>query len=347
MKKNIFLIMLIFFLPLLNSFSQTSTARFLYWSPSAEITAMGGAGVAIVDNSLSAYYNPAGLGFNKTFNVAGSFMQPFPSFKNTAQLMLSSHFPLEGIGTFALSLNSYWLENQIRTGTNDPSPIGGVNDNPKLFTPTNYQIKLTYADNISDNFAFGASVSFLRIKLSPIPTEAEVGSGTSSNLLVDVGILVKDLLTEGTYTTEPVDSNSVFVDNIRPGVSIGFSILNLGPEISFIDDAQSDPSPSFALFGFSYTPFYTYEFTSRLLLDVEKRIYDSDEIDFIHVGGEVQFFKLISLRGGYLFNNVNDDLSYPTFGLGLNLKLLSVNVSRYKKYIVPTWQFDTKISLEL
>lgn len=347
MKKNILLMMLIFFLPVLNSFSQTSTARFLYWSPSAEITAMGGAGVAIVNNSLSAYYNPAGLGFNRSLNVAGTFMQPNSSFYNTAQAILSVSFPFEDVGTFAASLNAYWFENQLRTGSNDPSPFSMTRDQPEFFDPTHLQIKLSYATEIGNDISLGISTSLLMNSLITGPTEGEKGKGSNTTLMADIGILVKDLLMGATFTPLPIDSATVITDNIRPGVSIGFSFLNLGPKIFFIDKEQSDPPPSFALLGISYTPIYTYGFTSRLLLDIEKRIYDSDKIDFIHFGGEVRLFKLVSLRAGYLLNNVNDDLSYPTFGFGINLKLLNVNVSRYKKYIVPTWQFDAKISLEL
>lgn len=347
MKKNILLMMLIFFLPVLNSFSQTSTARFLYWSPSAEITAMGGAGVAIVNNSLSAYYNPAGLGFNKTFNVAGTFMQPYSTFYNTAQSILSVYSHFEDVGTFAISLNAYWFENQVRTSSNEPSPIGMTRDKPDFFDPTHLQIKLSYATEIANDISFGISTSLLMNSLSPQPTEGEREGGSNTTLMADIGILVKDLLMGTTFTSQPIDSATVITDNIRPGVSIGFSVLNLGPKIFFIDKEQSDPPPSFALLGISYTPIYTYGFTSRFLLDIEKRIYDSDEIDFIHLGSEVRLFKLVSLRVGYLFNNVNDDLSYPTFGFGINLKLLNVNVSHYKKYVVPTWQFDAKISLEL
>ncbi|MDP3148906.1 MAG: PorV/PorQ family protein [Ignavibacteria bacterium] len=346
MKQKLLLIILFFCLSIVELLSQSSTARFLYWSPSAEITAQGGAGVAIVNNAFSAYYNPASFAFSKNPGIASSFMQPFSSFQNTSQVMLSLSYPTKEIGTFALSLNSFWIENAARTGPNSPDILGAVRDQPKLFEPTNYQIKASYANKITNNIAVGVSASILHIALSPLPTAFERGSGITTTVLLDVGFLVTDLWQEGAYRLKFDNINTAANDNLSPGVAIGLSFLNLGPKISFIDDAQGDPPPSVALLGFSYTPLYSNLVSSRLLVDLEKRIYDSNALDYIHLGGEVLLYSMIYLRSGYAINNINSDQSYPTFGLGINYLFLSANISRYKKYPVPTWQFDTKINLE-
>ena len=326
--------------------AQTSTARFLYLSPSAEATALGGAGVSIANNSFAAYYNPASFAFTKTQGLSASFMKPFSPFKNTSMGTISAFYPIESAGTIALTFNSFWNENQIRTSSNDPSPIGEIRDSPALFKPTNYQIKISYANKIEENVAFGFSASYLHIVLANKPTEQEVGSGITSTMLFDGGLLITDLFINSTYSPDSKTNISSSVENIRPGCSIGFSILNLGPKISFIDNAQSDPPPAFALLGISYTPIYWEPMSSRISLDIEKRIYDSNELDFVHLGGEFLVYKFISLRLGFSANLIREDNSFFTYGFGFNYKFISVNVSSYKKYAVPTWQFDAKIFQE-
>ena len=346
MNQKLCLLILLFCFPIMELWSQTSTARFLYWAPSAEITAQGGAGVAIANNSFSAYYNPASFALSKSPGIASSFVQPFSSFQNTSQFMLSFSYPTQEIGTFALSLNSYWIENAARTGADGPDIIGAARNQPKLFEPTNYQIKASYANKIASNIAVGVSASVLHIALSPLPTAFESGSGTTTTVLLDAGFLVTDLWSEVTYSLKVDNVHPVPNDNLSPGVTIGLSFLNLGPKISFIDNSQGDPPPSIVLVGLSYTPLYSNLVSSRLLLDFEKRIYDSDNLDYIHLGGEVLLYNMISLRSGYAINNINSDLSYPTLGVGINYMFIQANISRYKKYLVATWQFDAKINLE-
>ena len=346
MKQKLLHLILLLCFPIMELVSQSSTARFLYWSPSAEITAQGGAGVAIANNSFSAYYNPASFAFSKSTGIASSFMQPFSSFQNTSQFMLSLSYPTKGMGTFALSLNSFWIENVARTGPDSPDILGAARDQPKIFEPTNYQIKASYANKIANNIAVGVSASVLHIALSKMPTSFEHGGGATTSVLLDAGFLITDLWQEGTYKLKYDSINVPPNDNLSRGVVIGVSILNIGPKISFIDNSQGDPPPSVFLLGISYTPLYSNLVSSRLLVDLEKRIYDSNTLDYIHYGGEVLLYNMISLRSGYVMNNINADQSYPTVGLGINYLFFNANISRYKKYLVPTWQFDAKINLE-
>ncbi|MDZ7623025.1 MAG: hypothetical protein U5J96_01070 [Ignavibacteriaceae bacterium] len=61
-------IFIVLFISLLYPFvarSQSSTASFLYWQPSAKSYSMGGIGSALSNDIFSAYYNPAGLAYSK------------------------------------------------------------------------------------------------------------------------------------------------------------------------------------------------------------------------------------------------------------------------------------------
>lgn len=328
-------------------FPQTSTARFLYWQPSAEIRALGGAGVSIVGNSFSAYYNPASFAFDTTLNFSASFTQPFSDFKNTSHTFISASLPIKNVGTFAISLNAFWIENQVRTSEESPEQLGVISDNPELFNPTHWQLKLSYANKINDNIAFGVNLNLLSISLTDLSFGESDFTGTSFAFLLDGGVLIKDILSEVTYLdVKPIQN--LWIDNTNhSGFSLGFSLLNLGQNISYYDPTYKDSPPAFALFGFSYWPVFTNLFSDRILIDYEKKLYDSGKYDLIHIGNEIVLFKLVSLRGGYVINTGDIQENYFTYGLGVKTKYFSVNVARYNQFIKSSWHFDARLTLEL
>jgi hypothetical protein len=328
-------------------FSQTSTARFLYWQPSAEIRALGGAGVSIVGNSYSAYYNPASFAFDTTLNFSASFTQPFSDFKNMSHSFISASLPIKKIGTFAISLNAFWIENQVVTSEADPEPLGLILENPELFSPTHWQLKLSYAYNINNNIALGVNLGLLSVTLTNRPIGESDFTGTSFAFLLDGGVLIKDILSEATY----LDVNPIqnwWIDNTsHSGFSFGFSLLNIGSKIRYVDPDYKEPPPSLALFGLTYWPIFTNQISDRILIDYEKKIYDSYKYDLVHFGNEIILFKLVSLRGGYVLSTGDVQDNYFTYGLGAKTKYFSVNIARYNQFIRTSWHFDARLTLEL
>ena len=337
MIKKILLVL--FFAALSNVSAQSSTARFLYWSTSAETAALGGAGSAIPGNSFSAFLNPAGLAFQKAFTVGSSFYQPFSPFDFNAQFLLTVSHADDSFGALGMTMGGYWSQAQLRTG-NGGYEYGVLQDNPSILEPTNFQYKLSYAKKIKKHLSAGMSFSVLGVRLANKPTESEQGNGETVAALADFGILFTNFLPNSTYSKSGGEGNNF------KGFSFGLSILNLGPDIFYIDEVQADPPPSLILLGISYSPFYSENINSRVLIDFEKRLYDSDDLDFIHTGGEVTIYDIISLRLGYQLNNINND-SFFTYGAGIRYRALSFNIARFKKYILTSWQFDVQISSEL
>ncbi|MEN8194304.1 MAG: hypothetical protein ABFS12_15900, partial [Bacteroidota bacterium] len=289
-------------------------------------------------------YNPASFAISQNYWGAVSFEKPFSSFKNQTHSMISVALPTKDYGVFAITLNNFWSESPAFTSTGGPDIIGLANDKPELFSPTHIQLKGSYANMLSENMAFGISLSLLNTSYSNVQVGQEQGSGEAFTVLVDAGFLMNNLFVNSTYTKPTKLKNNFIQGEENLGFSVGFALLNFGPKIFFIDKEQEDYPPSLILLGFSYWALSTDFISTKIAFDLENRIYDSGGFDYIHIGSDLRFYKLFSIRAGYVFDNVNSELSYFTVGGGLITKYGSFNVARYKKYITPTWSFDIRIN---
>jgi hypothetical protein len=331
------------------SLAQNSTATFLYWQPSARSYAMGGIGSALSDDIYSTYYNPAGLAFSKKITLTGSFVKPFPFFGNIANSFFGISLKIDDSNALGISSNLFWMGKQIRTSEASPEPIG-VED-----TPFHWNIKLSYSYLIFNNFSAGISAGILHINLSDRPVGEEHSTGTATTILVDAGILAKDLLQESTFEPDEGENKyppffdwllEIGEDYRSRGFSVGMSISNLGPDIAYIDEVQSDPSPSKLLLGLTYNVFSSKPLGIVLGTDFEKRLHESNTLDYLHMGGEIKLFKVLNLRMGYFLNTIENGYSYLTYGGGISLKFLSINVARYNRSLESTWHFDSVVSFE-
>ncbi len=332
-----------------NISAQKSTASFLYWQPSAKSYAMGGIGTALHTDIYSAYYNPAALVFSSRMTLTGSFVKPFPFFGNIANSFFGISYKIDESNALALSGNLFWMGKQVITFESSPDPYGLEE------RPFHWHLKLSYGLKLLENFSAGASFSLLNINLSDITVGEESGDPTTLTVLVDAGIFLRNIIPEATIDN-PVEkiSYTPFFDwlieigeeNQCKGISIGLAATNLGPEISYIDAVQSDPPPSKLSLGFTYVPVSLNPIRVIIGSDFEKRLNESNNSDYIHLGSEIKFFNSFVLRGGYFWGTSASSISYVTFGLGLNIKYFSINFARYNRSLQSTWHFDSTISLE-
>ena len=103
---------------------------------------------------------------------------------------------------------------------------------------------------------------------------------------------------------------------------MGFSLRNLGPNISFVNEKQSDPLPGLIDIGVAYTFINTNTLDLILASDFEKHINESSTLDYIRIGSEVNLFNLLNLRFGYVLDTYGIKNSYSTIGAGLNYKFI-------------------------
>lgn len=323
--------------------AQTSTARFLLWQPSAISNAMGGVGTSLYGDAFSAYYNPAALSFTKSISLTGSFVKPLPFFGNIAHSFFGASYHSNSFGTIAVSANLFWKGAQILTGELDPTPLGSFNE-------TDWSGKISYALPIKKNLALGASLGLLHINI----LNSDRGAYDKFNptvIMLDFGALFKNLLPQTTYSPSGFAASDLIKrltdDQKENGISVGLSLLNLGSKVTFIDHAQADNLPARLMLGATYLPIRSDALALLLASDFEKQLYESSILQYIHLGGEARILRLLAFRAGYYLDTFGRKTSYHTWGGGIQLKFLSVNVARYTRAILPTWHFDGAISLEL
>ncbi|MGB8319169.1 MAG: PorV/PorQ family protein, partial [Ignavibacteriaceae bacterium] len=328
---------------------QNNTATFLYWHPSAKYYSMGGIGTAASNDIYSSYYNPAALVFSKRITFTGSFVKPFPFFGNIANSFFGVSFNIDSSNALALSSDLFWLGEQQRTLADSPEPFG------VLENLLSWELKLSYGLLLRKNFSAGISLGILKTNLSDKTVGIEQGKGTSTTVLFDAGILLRDILQGSTVQINSDKRNyssffnwisNIGEDNKSKGVSLGLDASNLGPDISYVDAEQKDSPPSKITFGISYIPLSSYPADILVGTDFEERLNENNFIDYIHFGGEVRIFKVLAFRGGYFYGTSENLLSYPTYGLGICTKYVSINVARYNRSLESSWHFDSIISLE-
>jgi hypothetical protein len=305
---------------------------------------MGGIGTALSQDVFASYFNPAGLAFARPMSVGGSFVRPVPFLGSTAHSYIALAANVESFGAIGLSANLFWKGKQLRTGPGSPDPIGAED-------LVDWQYKVSYAHLVSDIVSVGTSISFLRENLSEFGTDLEPGTGRSTSVMFDAGILFKDLWTEATWNPCELEGTSSFDNIVDPflhrGVSIGMSLLNVGPKISFIDPAQSDFPPSLVSLGVAYSPIRSNFIGLLIEVDLEKQLFEHSMLDYVHWGSEVRMGRFVSLRGGYFEDTYGPKNSYWTWGAGVHLKFVSINVARYTRMLLPSWHVDGTLSWEI
>ena len=132
------------------------------------------------------------------------------------------HFPTIGtVGGHIIFLN---LGEQTRTDE--------VGENLGTFNSFMFAFSGSYGANISKYSSIGFNMKIMHQKLAEIGAGAEKGKGVSTDFAFDLAYFHKGLLT--------------------PRLDFGLTFTNIGPKISFIDEAQADPMPTNFAIGFNY-----------------------------------------------------------------------------------------------
>lgn len=318
------------------SIAQESTAaRFLYFQPSPRANAMGGSAVAMEHSSFEAYNNPALLAFTPKFSLTGSWQNPLPIMDRNHIYAMGS-YNIDGEQAVSLSANIYSEGSHSRIYEN--GSIGAkYNSNSALFSAT-------YARVLDNKLSVGASIGILKINLAPANSFTGT-SGTATALLFNAGVLYRNLLPEATYSDSESNTTSKTGMYEHKGISVGMSLCNIGPKVSFQNLAAND-APSVLTVGAAYSPVRTDVIGAQVGLDLEKHIYGDGIVNRIHTGCEISIIRYICLRAGYNVGATSSESSYFTLGGGISLPFAQVSVARYTRALLPTWQVSASFFLE-
>jgi hypothetical protein len=336
--RNLFFTLVVVSL-LLFSVSETfavseAAVLFLLISPGARAAGMGEAFVGVADDATAAFWNPAGLAYQKGRELTLMHANWLPQFESDLFYDFGAYRQsVEGIGTFGLNVTYLNLGKQYYTDETGPEILGE-------FSSYEYAISGTYGTLLAENWAVGLGLRFIRSNLSDVKVGAEMGDGKASDFAFDVATLYKF--------------------PFAPKLSFGLNLSNMGPKITYVDADQADPLPTNLKVGFAYKlvdtkfnrltltgdmnklmvtrhadgtsdPFYKALFTSPWTIvekekqniggEDEKVIGESKILNAILSGGlEYWYSDLIALRTGYYWDKPGK-VTYVSFGAGIQYNL--------------------------
>jgi hypothetical protein len=224
-------------------------AIFLLISPGARAGGMGEAQVAVANDAYASFWNPAGLAFLQGSEMALMHVNWLPNLADDMYyefFAYRKHYPYLGtLGGHLIYLN---LGEQIRMGESPDDYLG-------TFTSYMTALTLSYSSLLSPKSSLGINAKVSYQHLTNFGAGGEKGKGTSTDFGFDIGYLRKEFLT--------------------PDLTIGLTVTNIGPKVSFIDPAQADPQPTNFTLGINYA-IVNSEFNKlHLVYDVDKLLVAS------------------------------------------------------------------------
>jgi hypothetical protein len=244
--KRLIMVMTMTFLTLSRPLYGQSEAGaiFLLISPGARAGGMGEAQVAVANDAYASFWNPAGLAFLQGSEMALMHVNWLPNLADDMYyefFAYRKHYPYLGtLGGHLIYLN---LGEQIRMGESPDDYLG-------TFTSYMTALTLSYSSLLSPKSSLGINAKVSYQHLTNFGAGGEKGKGTSTDFGFDIGYLRKEFLT--------------------PDLTIGLTVTNIGPKVSFIDPAQADPQPTNFTLGINYA-IVNSEFNKlHLVYDVDK-----------------------------------------------------------------------------
>ncbi len=319
----------------------TSAVPFLLIAPNSRASGMGEAGVALADDGWAVYWNPAGLGFQKGSEVSLTQANWLPKF-NLPDLWIAHLVFKQEVeeldGTLAAGVTFLNLGDIQQTGSGGPEVIG-------TFKSYEFAVTASYGTLLSQDFGIGLNARVIHSRLSPVGTEAEQGRGIATGFSFDLGMLYKP-------RSVPIPFTDI---DIGGRINLGFNLSNIGPSLTYIDKAQSDPLPMNLRLGLaakviddesnnltyildfskllikrnsdgSADPFYKAFFTSWT-----DKPFGTELREFV-TGTGIEYWygspRMVGLRVGYFYEDPQfGNRKFMTFGAGVRYDMFGFDFS--------------------
>lgn len=266
--------------------------------PGARPNGMGESFVAIADDATASWWNPAGLAFLPNQNIALMHSQLVPDLASDVYYeFLGYTHQIKDVGTLSFSLVYLTYGTSVATNT-EGEELGTF----KSWEASGYA---SFAMPLRKNLSLGLTMKFIHADYAPDDFTLERLDGTGSSFAVDAGAMWK------------LPSQKL---------NFGVAFTNLGPDIAFIDQEQSDPLPFTFRGGVAFFPVQDEISDLTLTFDLEQSLVwliDSNtnkrRSEIYHVGAEYKYVDLLAGRIGYVYDK-DGDFKAPTYGLGFIYK---------------------------
>lgn len=318
----------------------TSAVPFLLIAPNSRASAMGEAGVALADDAWAIYWNPAGFAFQNTSEAALTRADWLPAFGLSDLWIAHGVYkqPLEevdgvvGIGVTYLSLGSF-----VKT-LNDPTPLAE-------FKGYEFAVTAGYGTKVGSDLGLGVNARLIHSSLAPFGTANEQGEGVATGFSFDLGLLYRPSSLFIPFTD--IDMSNAW--------SFGLALSNIGPKLTYIDQAQADPLPMNLRLGFAFRALESEYNSITLIGDVSRLLItrrgtETDEFykAIFTTWSQGSFFKdqmrqfvsglgveywygaprLIALRAGYFYEDPRSgNRKFMTFGAGVRYDIYGFDFS--------------------
>jgi hypothetical protein len=237
----------------------STDAQFLKIGVSPRGTGMADSYIAVVDGADATYYNPAALAWLPGTDVVFNHTVWFAGINH--DFVAAAH-NFGDVGTIGVSVTAlYTDEMKVRTPL-QPEGTG------ETFYVGNYRFGLSYSRFLTDRVSFGATISYINMKL--------YSDFTASAFSLDIAVL--------------------YVSDFR-GFRFAMQMANFGSNVQYVN--ESYPLPTNFQFGLGIN---AIDGEDQKVLVSGTAIKPNEGEPLAQVGAEWNFRKMFFLRGGYRFN---------------------------------------------
>lgn len=259
----------------------TTIGQFLLIEPSGRISAMGNAGVAVYDEAMSSYYNPASLGHITNSSAQFSHNAWFAGIVHDYFAASIHVTPASSIALSISALNSG--EIAVRT-VEQPQGTG------EQYTVSDYSIGIGYGQKITERFSAGMQISYIQETIwHSILSAIAINFGTLYKISEDgllLGASISNVGTRGRYNGTDIRISYDF-DPTRNGDNGSLPAELITDEFSL---------PIVFRVGCAYP--VVLDANNQLHFAVDA-FHPSDNSESISFGGEYKFMNTFALRAGY------------------------------------------------
>lgn len=279
------------------AFAVTTSVIWLDITPGARANGMGESFTAVADDATASYWNPAGLAFVEegAREITLQHSQWLPQLADDLYyefLGYAQH--LQGWGGIGGNITFMSMGEQQEIEAGSTEPIG-------TFYSYGIAADAAFGTEVAPGLAVGLGLKFIYDHLY----YADNGKGTS--FAADLGVLY--------HVPEQSFGN----------VSVGATVTNLGPNMSYGGNSVNNPLPRKFKFGVAYVPFedelssllIAADYT-KLLVEIEDGISEELKGNKWGAGAEFWYYSLLALRAGYVHDTEGETtISGVSFGAGL------------------------------
>jgi hypothetical protein len=277
--------------------------QFLSVISDARAAALAGTMTGVESQSSAMFFNPAAMSLGSNFFDV--------SLSRNEWIADISHYtssfsirPAGGnYGVFGFSVQ--YVDYGAIQGTRVALPTDSQEDIDRGYVDTNelstsaFAIGFGYAKMLSDRFGVGGQVKWARQSLgeSVIP----VAGGSTTEVKNRVSVV-------------SFDFGTIYQTGIK-SLAFGFSVRNFSEEIEFAQESFQLPLVFSLGISMNLMDLTSWNNKQHSLLFLAQATNERSHAEQVSFGLEYKFINVLTLRGGYITNNDEDDV---TFGFGVS-----------------------------